>query len=90
MGGKWNKGLRLYRFGWVGHCVEDDGGAAEAVAWRTFIPCYKVATDSTTLRSLIIVRWNADKTVQDPVKLADADRRFPAVPVPQTGSLDAV
>jgi len=66
------------------------GGAAEAVAWRTFIPCYKVATDSTTLRYLIIVRWNADKTVQDPVKLADADRRFPAVPVPQTGSLDAV
>lgn len=66
------------------------GGAAATVAWRTFIPCYKVATDPTTLRYLIIVRWNADKTVQDPVKLADADRRFPAVPVPQTGSLDAV
>jgi hypothetical protein len=66
------------------------GGAADTVVWRTFIPCYKVATDPTSLRYLIIVRWNADKTVQDPVKLADADRRFPAVPVPQTGSLDAV
>ncbi len=28
MGGKsWNKGLRLSRFGWVGHCVKDDGSS---------------------------------------------------------------
>ena len=66
-------------------------GAAEAVGgWRTFIPCYKDVTDPTTLRYLIIVRLNADKTVQDPEKLTEADRRFPAVPVPQTGPLDEV
>ena len=56
-----------------------------------FKPCYKDITDPTTLRYLILVRWNDnDKTVQDPVKLAEADSQFPAITVPQTGSLDDV
>jgi hypothetical protein len=65
-------------------------GGEERGGWRTLTPCYKDVTDPTTLRYLIFVRWNPDKTVEDPVKLAEADRLFPAVPVPQTGPLDAV
>ena len=66
------------------------GNVNGAPAWRTFIPCYKSMDDPATLRYVVIVRWNVDKTVEDPDKLADADRMHPSIPIPQTGPLHAV
>jgi hypothetical protein len=57
---------------------------------RTVLPCYTSITDPTTLRYLVVVEWNQDKTVKDPARLAQADARFPSIPVPQTGSLESV
>ena len=50
---------------------------------RTCIPCYTNVADNTTLRYLIVIRF--DTTDQ---QLEQIDARFPPIQVPQTGAID--